>query len=70
LHRIGRTGRFGDAGVALNIISYESEMKLMEQVKEYYKCTINEIKDEDIRGLHKKIDEIMQKNKLIKEKIK
>mmetsp|Transcript_91220 Transcript_91220/g.175632 ORF Transcript_91220/g.175632 Transcript_91220/m.175632 type:complete len:492 (+) Transcript_91220:52-1527(+) len=42
MHRIGRTGRFGLRGVAVNLISTH-ERQLMESIKNYYKCSITEL---------------------------
>lgn len=32
LHRVGRTGRFGDLGIALNIVHNEEDKKLLQQI--------------------------------------
>ena len=37
LHRVGRTGRFGRPGCALNMIHDETEMKLLKQIETYFK---------------------------------
>ena len=47
LHRIGRTGRFGDKGVALNLIAGDKDMFTLKQVEEYYKTKMEEIKSLD-----------------------
>ncbi|CDR97874.1 DEAD/DEAH box helicase, putative [Babesia bigemina] len=39
LHRIGRTGRFGAKGMAINMIN-PNEMYLIDSIKEYYECNI------------------------------
>ena len=39
LHRIGRSGRFGRKGVAINFITY-SDRKQLEYLQHYYKTTI------------------------------
>jgi ATP-dependent RNA helicase DDX19/DBP5 len=45
LHRIGRTGRFGDVGIALNIVDHES-MKIMNEIRNHYNIeNLNELKD-------------------------
>jgi len=36
LHRVGRTGRFGRPGAALNMIHDEAEMKVLKQIETYY----------------------------------
>lgn len=42
IHRIGRSGRFGRKGVALNIVS-ERDMKMLNDISEYYHTAINEL---------------------------
>ena len=39
LHRIGRSGRFGRKGVAINFITH-SDRKQLEYLQHYYKTTI------------------------------
>ena len=48
LHRVGRTGRFGRPGVALNLISDDKEMRVLKDIEEYYerKAQIQEIPPE------------------------
>ena len=41
LHRVGRTGRFGDRGIAINLVDQKRDLDLIEKIQEYYK---NEIK--------------------------
>jgi len=36
LHRVGRTGRFGRKGIALNMIGDDKEMKVLKQIETYY----------------------------------
>jgi len=36
LHRVGRTGRFGRPGCALNLIHDATEMKVLKQIETYY----------------------------------
>ncbi len=36
LHRVGRTGRFGRPGAALNMIHDDNEMKILKQIETYY----------------------------------
>jgi ATP-dependent RNA helicase DDX19/DBP5 len=40
LHRVGRTGRFGDKGIAINLVEHR-DLELIEKIQECYK---NEIK--------------------------
>ncbi|KOB88718.1 hypothetical protein PFDG_03406 [Plasmodium falciparum Dd2] len=42
IHRIGRTGRFGTKGMAINFIS-KNQMSHIKQIEEYYKCSIADL---------------------------
>merc|ERR1711957_194028 len=42
MHRIGRTGRFGLKGVAVNLVD-SKERPMLEKIKSFYKCSITEI---------------------------
>ena len=39
LHRVGRTGRFGDQGIAINLIDKQKDEPLIQQLKNFYKST-------------------------------
>lgn len=45
LHRIGRCGRFGDQGIALNIVDDQADLTRLEKIKEIYSFEIQEIKE-------------------------
>lgn len=36
LHRIGRTGRFGKTGIAINLIDSPESMKIMKQIERHF----------------------------------
>eukprot|EP00927_Polykrikos_kofoidii_P081465 TRINITY_DN7887_c0_g2_i1.p1 TRINITY_DN7887_c0_g2~~TRINITY_DN7887_c0_g2_i1.p1 ORF type:complete len:524 (-),score=104.10 TRINITY_DN7887_c0_g2_i1:90-1541(-) len=42
LHRIGRTGRFGLRGVALNLVT-SSERPILDSIRDHYACTFTEL---------------------------
>jgi translation initiation factor 4A len=42
IHRIGRSGRFGRKGVAINFIT-EGDMKYMKDIEEFYHTTVEEM---------------------------
>ena len=42
IHRIGRSGRFGKKGCAINLIS-PSEIKIREEIETYYKTKMNDL---------------------------
>lgn len=43
LHRTGRTARFGDKGIALNVVEDERNLKDIKQLEEVYGITLTEI---------------------------
>ena len=55
LHRIGRTGRFGDIGIALNLVESENDMNMLGKIKEFYGC---EIKETTLEKLPKQVSEV------------
>ncbi len=36
LHRIGRTGRFGKSGVAINFVQNDSDMKALNEISKHF----------------------------------
>ena len=36
LHRIGRTGRFGKSGIAVNFIDGQRSMAIMKEIEEHF----------------------------------
>ena len=56
LHRIGRTGRFGLRGIAVNLVCPE-EMFLLDQIRAFYKCQIDELNSdpEEIEAIIRKL---------------
>eukprot|EP00172_Hildenbrandia_rubra_P001211 Plantae.Rhodophyta-Hildenbrandia_rubra.ctg17640.p1 GENE.Plantae.Rhodophyta-Hildenbrandia_rubra.ctg17640~~Plantae.Rhodophyta-Hildenbrandia_rubra.ctg17640.p1 ORF type:complete len:469 (+),score=102.18 Plantae.Rhodophyta-Hildenbrandia_rubra.ctg17640:824-2230(+) len=56
LHRIGRTGRFGRKGLAINFIYDEDSRKILEELEKFYHHKIVQVEDaeelsEKIKGL-------------------
>ena len=45
LHRIGRTGRYADEGIALNLVGGEIEFELLKGIEEYYKSNIKKFEN-------------------------
>jgi ATP-dependent RNA helicase DDX19/DBP5 len=48
LHRIGRTGRFDTKGLSITLINendQENEIGILNEIKDYYKSEMIEIKD-------------------------
>lgn len=47
LHRIGRTGRFGQSGIAINLIDSAHAMQLCEDIERHFKKKIHFLDAED-----------------------
>ena len=62
LHRVGRTGRFGDRGIALNFVNAKYETHMVDTIKEYYKNEIERIDADDLGNLNQKLLEIQGLN--------
>ena len=45
IHRIGRSGRYGRKGVAINLVS-EEEVKMLQEIQEHYSTTVNELPED------------------------
>ena len=64
LHRIGRTGRFGQKGVAVNLVTPEETEKI-KAVEQFYNCSIEKI-EADIDVLETRLKEIGDMNKTLR----
>jgi ATP-dependent RNA helicase DDX19/DBP5 len=53
LHRIGRTGRFGKAGIAINLVDGPETMALLKQIEDHFGKKINQLDAEDVDELDK-----------------
>jgi ATP-dependent RNA helicase DDX19/DBP5 len=58
LHRIGRTGRFGQRGIAVNLV-FQEELARVIDVQNFYNNKIEEI-NADIDALEAKMNDIME----------
>jgi translation initiation factor 4A len=45
IHRIGRSGRYGRKGVAINLIC-EEELKMMKEIEDHYSTKISELPED------------------------
>ena len=64
LHRIGRTGRFGQKGVAVNLVT-PGEMEKIKTIEKVYNCEIEKI-EADIDVLETRLKEIGEMNKTLR----
>ena len=46
LHRVARAGRFGTKGLAITMVSDESDAKILNDVQERFEVNITELPDE------------------------
>ena len=53
LHRIGRTGRFGKSGIAVNFIDGQRSMKIMKKIEKYFGKKISLLRSDDVDELEK-----------------
>ena len=53
LHRIGRTGRFGKTGIAVNFIDGQRSMNVMKKIEEHFGRKIEYLQVDDVDELEK-----------------
>ncbi|KAA8496772.1 ATP-dependent RNA helicase DBP5 [Porphyridium purpureum] len=56
LHRIGRTGRFGRKGIAINFVYDTTSRKIMSDIEKYYQRPVTVVND--VEELEKRIQEL------------
>lgn len=58
LHRIGRSGRFGRKGIAINFVHDESSKRHISELEAHFGCQIKEFKEEEIEHLSSMLEDI------------
>ncbi|CAH2318355.1 ATP-dependent RNA helicase DDX19B [Pelobates cultripes] len=53
LHRIGRTGRFGKRGLAINMIDSKHSMNILQRIQQHFNKKIEKLDTDDIDELEK-----------------
>ncbi|XP_052759690.1 ATP-dependent RNA helicase DDX19A-like [Mya arenaria] len=53
LHRIGRTGRFGKAGIAINMIDSNKSLQVMKAIERHFNRTIELLDTDDIEAVER-----------------
>lgn len=53
LHRIGRTGRFGKEGLAINFVDGDRTMRMIQQLEEHFKKPIKKLDATDVDEIEK-----------------
>ena len=68
LHRIGRTGRFGDLGIALNLIDDDRSENNFKSIRNYYKIEEKDVKKlvnvEDLKPLLEELQTLNDKKRM------
>jgi len=54
LHRVGRTGRFGLRGIAVNLVLERTERAMVDEIRAFFACTIDML-DEDFEALEERL---------------
>ncbi|XP_076805990.1 ATP-dependent RNA helicase DDX19A-like [Clavelina lepadiformis] len=55
LHRIGRTGRFGKSGVAINFVSNEQDIRVMKDIEDHFGIKVNRLDTDDYTDMEEKL---------------
>lgn len=53
LHRIGRTGRFGKAGLAINLVQDQNDMEVLKSIESHFRKKISLLDTEDADEIEK-----------------
>ncbi|KAF3856061.1 hypothetical protein F7725_016784 [Dissostichus mawsoni] len=53
LHRIGRTGRFGKRGLAINMVDSKSSMNILNRIQEHFSKNIEKLDTDDLDEIEK-----------------
>ncbi|OXB64379.1 UNVERIFIED_CONTAM: hypothetical protein H355_002277 [Colinus virginianus] len=53
LHRIGRTGRFGKRGLAINMVDSKHSMNILNRIQEHFSKKINRLDTDDMDEIEK-----------------
>ena len=56
LHRIGRSGRFGRGGVAVNFVTNANEKKVIDDLAAYFQRDIEQLETHDIYEIEERIE--------------
>lgn len=66
LHRIGRTGRFGDVGLALNLYANDEEKSMLKTIEQFYQVEIKDLtksdQDAEFDMLNKFLEQVSKVN--------
>lgn len=57
LHRIGRTGRFGKQGIAINMIASDNDKRILRRVEEHFGVRVQPLDPHDVDDMDAKLDQ-------------
>lgn len=69
LHRVGRTGRYGDHGIALNFVTNSEQAEIHQQIVNYYGIGMDEISQDNFNSLNEKLEKISEINTVKREQM-
>ena len=55
LHRIGRTGRFGKSGVAINFVMHDKDMRVLREIERHFGTHITRLDTDDYNDMEEKL---------------
>jgi ATP-dependent RNA helicase DDX19/DBP5 len=61
LHRIGRTGRFGRAGIAISFVHDEKTLAMIQVLQENLQKPIHEVPSDDLEEAEKTFKKFMKR---------
>ena len=67
LHRVGRTGRFGNEGLAINLVSTREDLAMVNFFKEDLSTEIDPYPADNIPKLQKMLDKINEANAMVQQ---
>lgn len=53
LHRIGRTGRFGKSGIAINLVDSDRALKICKDIESHFGKEIRKLDTDDVEEIEK-----------------
>lgn len=53
LHRIGRTGRFGKEGIAINMVDGNKSLHLLKAIEKHFNRSIERLDTDDVDAIEK-----------------
>jgi ATP-dependent RNA helicase DDX19/DBP5 len=58
LHRIGRSARFGNSGIAINLVHDQKTLEILQKISKHFDKPINELKESELGKISKLLEEM------------